>query len=240
MPELTSEWRDILLKTRDQIARGCDKCAKDSLCVAHDPIFRWVYRMALANIPCRYWPLEFENALIKDQRALKFVRDAAENVTEAVQRGLGFSVFGTWGSGKTTLTLYFLKAALRAGFSGYFALMESLMTLIKDTFADNADGVRARERFEVVRSVNVLLLDDLGKEYISKTDFVIARLDELLRWRDAMGFSTNFSCNLGREAFEARYGGGIISLLSNTNKPIALQGDDIRPTLGEWGEVCPT
>lgn len=231
-PTLTEEWRSILETIKARTIASCHDChAPDYLCKAHENSWGWVIRMAKANIPRRYWPLEIEDTFVQDQDGLTFIKDVIANIADVVRKGLSISLFGTRGCGKTTLTIYTLKAGLRAGFSGYFILMESLLSLIKESF-DSAD---AKERLKDIRSVDILVLDDLGREYVAKQEFVVARLDELFRWRDSMGLSTLFSSNLSGEEFRARYGGGIISLLSNTNKPLHIKGDDLRSKLNEWG-----
>ena len=219
-------------------AELCDRCpscsAPDSLCIAHSRDFEWMCRLGRANIPVRYWNLEIEETLIPGGTALNFVKSACENVQQVVGRGLGFSVFGNRGRGKTTLTIYFLKEALRHGISGYFSLMESLMNIIRESF----ENPEQKEKFNRVKNMRVLVLDDLGKEYMTNSGFVVARVDELFRWRDSMGLSTLFSSNLTGSEFKARYGDGIISLLKNTNQTLGLKGDELRPALNEWGDLC--
>jgi DNA replication protein DnaC len=224
----------MLLNTRREITEGCKDCSEDSLCQIHDPQFVWVHRMALANIPRRYWPLEIEDTLVEEQPALAFVRESIAKIDDVVKRGLGVSFFGNVGAGKTTLTTYILKAALRAGYPAYFMLMESLLSLIKDSF----DADESKTRLQGVRGISILALDDLGREYIARPEWVIARLDELIRWRDSMGLATFFTSNLSGDEFKARYGDAIVSLLSNTNRPMAIKGEDRRRKLNEWSDVC--
>jgi DNA replication protein DnaC len=224
-PELTPDWETILLRVRAHIVDKCGRCAPpDGLCHEHTRHFEWFVRMARANVPTRYWPLEIDETLVPEQEALTRVRDACATVTEFVGRGLGLSLFGNLGCGKTTLTIYLLKAALRAGFTGHFVLMESLLSIIKDSFEDTW----VRGRFRDIKNVSVLVLDDLGREYMTTSGFVVARLDELIRYRDSMCLTTLFSSNLDGDTFKARYGEGIISLLSNTNKPLWVNPGDLR------------
>jgi DNA replication protein DnaC len=192
--------------------------------------------LARANVPRRYWGLEIEDCLLETDSSLAFVKYACDNAEEVAYRGLGFSLFGSRGRGKTTLTTYFLKAALRAGIPGYFVLMESLMNMIRDSFDDDKE----KDRLTIIKNIQVLVLDDLGREYTTNSGFVLARLDELFRFRDSMGHSTIFSSNLTGDEFKAKYGTGIISLLKNTSKILILKGEELRPALNEWDGLCQT
>ena len=236
-PYLTEDWENILIEIRKRISNECHKCGGGVyLCNSHLRDFDWMMTLALGNVPTRYWPLEIEDSLITDQSTMSIIRGSCDNIIDVVQRGLGVSIFGGKGIGKTTLSIYVLKAALRKGFSGFFTLMESLLGVIKESF----DSSEIKERFNAIKGVKILAIDDLGREYISKTSFVIARLDELLRWRDAMSLSTMFTSNLTGQEFKDRYGSGIVSLLKNTNKVLALKGKELRSDLNEWDEICPT
>ncbi len=235
LPKLTEDWEILLLRVREILIFSCTNCQEpEYLCESHKRDFLWMARMARANIPKRYWSLEIEETSIKPQQALKIVQSAIKNVHRVVGRGLGFSIFGDRGLGKTTLLIYFLKEALRKGYPSYFILMESLLTTIKDSF----ESLEAKEIVRRIKNVDVLGLDDLGREYMTRSGFVQARLDELLRWRDSMGFSTLLSSNLAKKEFLARYGEGVFSLLSNTNQSLILEGDDLRSSKSEWEEIC--
>lgn len=236
-PELSGDWYSFLVQIKTEICTVCDDCQQpDSLCDKHSTDFEWMVRLGRANVPKRYWPLELEDSILEEQEAMDFVRIACSQIDKVVGKGLGFSLFGSRGLGKTALTIYFMKAALRNGFSGFFALMESLLNMVKDSFEDQV----VRERLNKIKSVRVLVLDDLGGEYMTSSGFVVARLDELFRYRDSMGLSTLFSSNLSRAEFEGRYGSGIISLLRNTNKALVVKGTELRRSLNEWGDICPT
>jgi len=237
-PAITGEWKKVLFTIKGEICSSCSDCyPPSSLCSKHSLIFEWLVRLGRANIPQRYWDLELEDTLITDRETLDFVRDACIKVKEVAERGLGFSLFGARGRGKTTLTIYFLKTALRFGFSGYFSLMEGLLNTVRESF--NEEGNVARLHFQNIKHVKVLVLDDIGREHMTHSGFVVARLDELFRWRDSMGYSTLFTSNLNGEEFKTRYGTGIVSLLKNTNKVLVLKGDELRPALNEWSKLCP-
>jgi DNA replication protein DnaC len=234
-PSISEEWEKTLFEMKNSLCSKCPKCfPPNDLCDEHFRTFQWLVTLGYANVPRRYWGLEIEDSLLPEtDSALRFVRNACDKVEEVVSRGLGFSIFGSKGRGKTTLTTYFLKTALRHGIPGYFVLMESLMGLIKDSF----DSDFQKERLNMVKNIGVLVLDDLGREYLTNTGFVLARLDELFRFRDAMCLTTIFSSNLSGDEFKARYGAGIISLLKNTNEALALSGQELRPALNEWKAI---
>jgi len=229
-PTLTAEWETQVHDLRASITRACPNCTARTLCPRCVRTFGWYLRLAAANVPVKYWPLEIESTLITDPDAVAFARRAIENIEAVIGNGLGVATFGANGCGKTTLCAYILKAALRRGFAGYFLIMESLLALVKAGF----DEVHLRETLRRIRNVDILVLDDLGKEYTARTGFVEAQVDELFRHRDSMGLSTLFSTNLTGPACEEKYGPALRSLWSGSVEMLLIRGRDIRPSVNAW------
>lgn len=219
-----------MLDLRVTFARTCPNCTERTLCRRCQRDFDWYRRLAAANVPRKYWPHEVENTIIGDPSAVEFVGKAVANVESLIANGLGVAAFGANGSGKTTLCTYILKAALRAGFSAYFFIMESLLSLVKAGF----DEVELRERLRRIRDVDVLLLDDLGREYTARTGFVEAQVDELFRYRDSMSLTTLFTTNLSGPACEEKYGPALRSLWSGSFQTVTIHGRDLRPGVNVW------
>jgi len=232
IPSLTPEWEAFLFEVRAVLACG-DRCDSKRLCSSCMNALEWYRRLALANIPRKYWPHDIEDCIVDDGEAVAFFRHAIAHVDDVVARGLGMSVFGTNGNGKTSLCTYFMRAALRRGFSAYYAHVEALFSLIKASF----DDVTLRDRVRAIRSVDVLLLDDLGRENVGRTDFVPATFDDLFRYRDGMGLSTLMTTNLPPATARERYGNALASLWSGSSKIIILRGSDLRPRLNEWDAI---
>lgn len=233
LPDMTSDWESFLYEVRAAFA-GCGAtCDTQRLCAKCQHALGWYRRLACANVPRKYWPHEIENAIVADPDAVAFIQHAIDEIADVIGAGLGLATFGKNGNGKTTLCLYVVKAALRAGFSAYYAHVEGLLSLIKDSF----DEPHLRERIRAIRSVDVLLLDDLGRENEGRTGWVAATFDELFRYRDGMGLSTLMTTNLQPSTCRERYGSALASLWSGSAKEVIVHGEDLRPRLNRWGEI---
>lgn len=233
LPDITSDWESFMYELRAAYAGCKPKCDAQRLCAECQRVLSWYRRLACANVPRKYWPHDIENAIVADPDAIRFFQRAIDGIADVVGAGLGVATFGRNGCGKTSLCLYIVKAALRVGFSAYYAHVEGLFGLIKDSF----DETHLRERIRAIRSVDVLLLDDLGRENEGRTGWVPATFDELFRYRDGMGLSTLMTSNLPPPACRERYGDALASLWSGSAKEILVRGNDLRPGLNRWGEI---
>lgn len=110
-------------------------------------------RVKRAKIPARYREAN-------DPEAKKYA--------DMVAAGKNLYVFGEVGSGKTYLASSIARELLKADKRVLMATMGDILTEIKQSFGTNDDPL---SRY---RGVEILILDDLGKE--SSTDFALERL----------------------------------------------------------------
>lgn len=111
---------------------------------------------------------------------------------------------------------------------------------------------RSKARQELadrVRSTVLLVIDDLGDEYLDRHGLNVAKLTHLLTQRDGDRLDTIATTNLGwdganyvpasaREQFAARYGGRVTSRLAGAGAWVDCDGEDLRtrPTQGNTNE----
>jgi DNA replication protein DnaC len=94
------------------------------------------------------------------------VRDAYRFAQEYASRRPfeGWLVFfGTYGSGKTHLAAAIANVALHRNYSVIFTVVPDLLDHLRSTFGPTSD-IAYDERFETIREIPVLVLDDLGTE----------------------------------------------------------------------------
>ena len=82
-----------------------------------------------------------------------------------------------------------------------------------------------------VRNIDFLGIDDIGKEYRGKTEYIISVFDRILRYRSTWNRPTFLTSNIGPEEIGSVYGNSIASLLYGKFLPLRLMGEDFRRLL---------
>ncbi|MDY0394755.1 ATP-binding protein [Virgibacillus halophilus] len=103
-----------------------------------------------------------------------------------------------------------------------FLSLPKLLTKIKETY--NNKGVTEDELLEVIKRVDLLVLDDLGAEH--NTDWAISKVFEILD--DRSGKATIYTTNLNSEQLRERFNERNFSRLLENTKVIVMNGEDYR------------
>jgi DNA replication protein DnaC len=111
------------------------------------------------------------------------------------------TLLGSYGVGKTHLAAAIAHEALGRGETVLFAVVPDLLDHLRATFGPQST-VGYDERFELVRGVPLLVLDDLGAE--SATPWACEKLYQLVNHRYANRMATVITSNLKSEAIEPR------------------------------------
>jgi hypothetical protein len=119
-----------------------------------------------------------------------------------VSDGVGLYCWSnTNGTGKTGAISLMGIQALRTGKTVYFTTAEDLRVMVpKDTMFDESMTVLQR-----ARTVDLLLLDELGKEYQAQSGFAESVIESLLRYRVQRRKATLISTNLDPNSVKDRY-----------------------------------
>lgn len=154
--------------------RSCSKCqGRDVTCTCYRAFFTET-RKIFARIPVKYRNFSFDDmsepAL---QKSVARLRKYAENIQKNFESGTGLLLYGNPGTGKTALGCIVLCHALAAGKKAYFTSVESY----------KQHSIEAPDIAEEIRTTDFLLIDDIGREYRGKSQFVEKSLDELIRVR---------------------------------------------------------
>jgi DNA replication protein DnaC len=115
----------------------------------------------------------------REQRAsLRYARDAARDFATDPTRWILFS--GPHGSGKTHLAVAIAWESIRQGQTVFFAFVPDLLDHLRATFSPHSP-IGYDELFEQIKTVPLLILDDLGAE--SSTSWAEEKLYQIMVYR---------------------------------------------------------
>jgi DNA replication protein DnaC len=144
-----------------------------------------------------------------------------------IASGIGLTLTGSSGTGKTMLSSLLLKNLVGAGHKGFFTTFHTLL----DYFTAGWTSTDEKRWFDGrVRNAGVLVIDDMGREHKGRIDIAISTLDHVLRARVSSGRPTILTSNLTLPKLGELYSANALSLLSESSITIEFIGPDYRPT----------
>lgn len=155
------------------------------------------------------------------------VTDYLDNIEDYVARGMGLLLHGPVGTGKTLVANLMAKELVKKGYDTFVATFASTVEHFTATWGDNEEKKVFAKRF---MQSQMLVLDDLGKEYKSSNRLSPTTFDHILRTRVQGGRPTILTTNMIARELQGGYGGAVLSLLVEQSIEVELKGDDFRPT----------
>jgi DNA replication protein DnaC len=184
--------------------------------------------LTLACLPRRFWNARFRD--IPDGVEYKdLVRKYLAKIDEAVRSGIGLMLWGGPGSGKTGAASVCLKYALRSGFTGLYVTAEDLRHAFREK-EEFDDDVTLVERAQIV---DVLLLDDLGKEFRTRAGNATVEMENLIRKRVQDKKTLLITTTADVDEAETMFGVGLMSMLTEAVVPVRVYGVDWREKKAE-------
>jgi DNA replication protein DnaC len=152
------------------------------------------------------------------QKALEF----AENFEK---QGKGLLFTGNIGTGKTHLAAAIANHLMQNLYTVVFGNVTDIISRIYDTYDKDSD-VSTTEIIRYLTSVDLLIIDDLGKEYTSENvrTLLYQIINALYEDEKLVVITTNLS---GRELSE-KIGPATVSRITEMTEPIIMQGHDWR------------
>lgn len=130
------------------------------------------------------------------------VRRAYLRAVEYAKRPQGWLVlFGNYGVGKTHLAAAIANHALRRQIQVLFAIVPDLLDHLRSTFGPSSE-VEYDDRFEMIRTVPLLVLDDLGTE--NTTPWAREKLFQIMNYRYNDALPTVITSNRKPEDIDPR------------------------------------
>ncbi|HEY3227758.1 MAG TPA: ATP-binding protein [Roseiflexaceae bacterium] len=130
------------------------------------------------------------------------VRRAYIRAVEYARRPQGWLVlFGNYGAGKTHLAAAIANVALKRQTRVLFAIVPDLLDHLRSTFGPSSE-VAYDDRFETIREVPLLILDDLGTE--NTTPWAREKLFQIINYRYNDALPTVITSNRKPEDIDPR------------------------------------
>lgn len=185
--------------------------------------------MKRANVPARFWNVKLseipEHLEYRDK-----VRKYLEKMDEMLENGIGLFLYSDENStGKTSIAVLALKQALRLRRTAYFEESGRLKAALirAEEFEENIPIERR------IRTVDLLVLDDVGKEYRTESGFAENTIESVLRDRSQSMRLTIMTSNLKPNKIEQVYSADLAALLRETMIPLRISGYDWRAVKAE-------
>lgn len=138
-------------------------------------------------------------------------------------RKRGVLMIGNYGCGKTHLAAAILNTMINSGVSGMFVVVPELLNKMRDSFDDESS---TREIEEQAKTVDVLVLDDLGAE--KPSDWVREQLYILINYRYENELPTIVTTNCNGSELRDKLGARILSRIVEMTVPIVIDAPDYR------------
>ena len=195
-------------------------------------------------IPAKYRGVSFERPPVTQMNEIvvRRVREYCQSIEEKIEAGRGLWLYGSSGTGKTTLAMLVSRTALEAGRSVAIYSLPKLLARIRRTFDAEAGEQSYADLFERLATVDLLHVDDLGAE--NRTEWVLEQLYALVNERYEAQRSLVVTTNLEEQELEEQIGARVVSrLVEMCGDPLPLFDEDRRmrvsadvaSSLGEGG-----
>jgi DNA replication protein DnaC len=138
---------------------------------------------------------------------------------------------GKYGLGKSHLLHSIARMLVDKGYYVVFIDTPSFLRMIMSTFSKNS-ALSEGEIFDAINKADFVVFDDMGAEYIKKTDEESWAVDKLFQaLQSRIGKPTGYSTNYNSEGLAKKYGqhgGRLFSRMMKGTEPVKFSGDDYR------------
>lgn len=177
-----------------------------------------------SGLPKAYWPQSLD-VFDGCASAKAVITDYIFNLQANLISGKGLYIYGPPGVGKTLLSSYILKAGLALGKTCHFYYFNDVLSTFTDAWKNDA------ARVEVENSIigsDLLVLDDLGREFKSNKRLHESILDAVVRTRANNLRPLIITSNLDLYDIKDTYGAVIIDLFHEGLRTVKVTGDSYR------------
>ncbi|MFA4971192.1 MAG: ATP-binding protein [bacterium] len=181
------------------------------------------------RVPRRYWSVRGDEISDEAGRAggisaRAAVRSYMGQLPEMRRRGVGLVLWGTNGTGKTSIAVFIAMEFRRRGNPVLYAEAADLKRLIVEREMFDED----QTFWDRALNVDVLVLDDLGKGTQDSTGFGARIIDELIRHRNANRLVTIITTNMSPDQMAEELKVSSMASLKEHAMPVHVCGIDRR------------
>ncbi|WP_407928495.1 ATP-binding protein [Herpetosiphon geysericola] len=173
------------------------------------------------------------NLLAFENKTFETFKPQIEGVSEAYNRAMAFAqapkgwllLFGMYGCGKTHLAAAIANEAVRREYQTIFMVVPDLLDYLRSTFGPSSE-VAYDERFDKIRNIKLLVLDDLGAE--SSTAWAREKLFQIINHRYNHHLPTVFTTNVDLDKLDPRITSRLLDV--ELCRQTVIQAKDYRQT----------
>lgn len=185
---------------------------------------RQLYKHYLAaGIPTSYQRLDWRD-FEGSKDILKVAKKYMNRLDKYIKSNIGLYLTGDNGTGKTFILCMMLKDLVCMGYKCYFVTADDMFAMKTDGWRDDEEKERYNEK---VRNSQILVIDDIGKEFTNR--LTKQSFESLIRYRVQNSLTTLISSNLPEKQLAAEHGTSFRSLIKGSFLIAEAKGDDFRP-----------
>ena len=185
-------------------------------------------KLEFADIPVKYKDDTFDTYRIEvyeNKEPMRKLKELCKSYVEqfdSIDKGLYIYGF-TKGSGKTKMACTIGNELMKRGHDVKFATMGTILDKIKSTYNKESDYTEDRLMDEL-KTVEVLIIDDLGMENASK--WANDKVYEIINYRYNAKKKTIYTSNISLKDMD--YDDRIVSRISGDTLPIGWSNESVR------------
>lgn len=181
------------------------------------------------RVPGRFWDASLGEICAEgDPSPQEIARRYMAKLDEMVRRGIGLLLWGPNGRGKTCMAVVIGKEARRRGYTVLFGRASELKSMVIERAVFDAD----QSMWARMLSVDLLIVDDLGKGTQDSTGFGARLIDDLLRQRASERKVTILTTNMSpRDQMPQELKQSTMHTLKECVVPVHVAGPDRRDSM---------
>lgn len=174
----------------------------------------------LMRLPRRFWRASFDRI---PENARPTIRAYLRGLDDHLDNGSGLLLWGMNGCGKSSAAAFIAKETRRTGASVLFMTAESVREA-----ALSDEQVEDGSLLDRAMTVDLLVIDDLGKETRDARGWSARLFENLIRERLAAQLSTIITTNDSPKALQKIYPDSMLEALKEGVVPVRVSGDNLR------------
>lgn len=189
--------------------------------------------LKLIRLPERFWNSTFDG--ISDGKHKRIVTRYVNGIHEMMSKGIGLILWGENNTGKTSIAAVIAKQARRHGYTVLFVRAAELLR--NDLNRLWFDETRTKTWYQRAIDVDLLILDDMGKEHHAgsgyQAGYATDMLEDIVRARSSklrsMVVTTNMSPSAIKDSTDdALYKRSMSEVMKGSTFPVRVDGPDRR------------